>query len=242
MRDRGTRHLRWEGCFNARDLGGLAAAGGGRTRWGALVRADSLGALTAEGWDSLVAHDVRTIVDLRNDDERSADASPRPESLTTVRLPLDMSEDREFWGKWESGPQFATPLSFGPHLQRFPGRNAEVVAAIANAAPGGVVFHCVGGRDRSGQIAMILLALAGVSPDEIAADYALSDKRLRPLYESRGEEDQAPLLKAFLRQRGTTAEQVVVDTLESMDIEAQLLAGGLAQANLDTLRTRMRDG
>lgn len=242
MGDGGTRHLDWEGCFNARDLGGLATAGGDQTRWGALVRADSLSALTANGWDSLVAHGIRTIVDLRNDDERSADATPRPTSLETIHLPLDMTDDREFWGKWGSGPQFATPLYFGPHLQRFPERNAEVVAAIANAAPGGVAFHCVGGRDRSGQIAMALLALAGVSPQAIAADYALSDERLRPLYESRGEEDQAPPLKAFLCQRGTTAEQVIVETLESVDIEGQLLEGGLPKTDLDILRKRMLDG
>lgn len=115
------------------------------------------------------------------------------------------------------------------------------MAAIANATPGGVAFHCVGGRDRSGQITMILLALAGVSSRDIAADYALSDQRLRPFYEARGEEDQALLLKTFLHQRGTTAEQVIVNTLQSTDIEAQLLEGGLTEADLDALRERMLD-
>lgn len=109
----GVRHLEWEGCFNARDLGGMATASG-QTRWGALVRADSLDRLTADGWNSLVAHGIRTVVDLRNDDERGVDAAPRPASLTTVHLPLDRTDDRDFWGKWESGPQFATPLYYGP--------------------------------------------------------------------------------------------------------------------------------
>jgi protein-tyrosine phosphatase len=135
-----TRHLDWDGCFNVRDLGGLATEAGGTTRRGALVRADSLGRLTADGWKSLVAHGVQTVVDLRNDDELDEDSAPRPDSLTTIHLPLDVSEDREFWGEWESGPQFGTPLYFAPHLRRFPERNAEIVAAIANAAPGGVAF------------------------------------------------------------------------------------------------------
>jgi protein tyrosine/serine phosphatase len=104
------RHLDWEGCFNVRDLGGLTAAAGAVTRWGALVRADALDGLSAAGWAALVAHGVRTVVDLRNDDERGPDAAPRPATVTSVHLPLDGTEDREFWSVWESGPQFGTPL------------------------------------------------------------------------------------------------------------------------------------
>jgi len=58
-------------------------------------------------------------------------------------------------------------------------RSAAVLGAIAGAAPGGGVFHCVGGRDRTGQIAILLLALAGVDAERIVADYELSDVRLR---------------------------------------------------------------
>jgi len=63
-----TRRLGWEGCLNARDLGGYATADGRETRWGAVVRSDSPAALTAAGraveWDPhfpghrrLYAHD-----------------------------------------------------------------------------------------------------------------------------------------------------------------------------------------
>ena len=169
-----SRHLAWEGCFNVRDLGGLRTTDGSRTRWGRVVRADSLETLTASGWAALSAHGVRTVIDLRNDDEIGVDVAPRPAAVTTVHLPLDGSDDREFWDTWDSGPQFATPLYYGPHLQRFPERSAAVLSAIARAAPGGVVFHCASGRDRAGQVSMLLLALVGVAVEEIAADYAMS--------------------------------------------------------------------
>src|SRR4051794_10971619 len=55
--------LDWPGTRNTRDLGGLPTAAGGRTRPGALVRSASLQSLTTEGWDTLVAHGVRTVVD-----------------------------------------------------------------------------------------------------------------------------------------------------------------------------------
>src|SRR4051812_48830015 len=95
----GDRHLAWDDSFNVRDLGGFPVAGGGRTRRGALVRADGLNRLTAAGWAALWGHGVRTVIDLRNDDEvaATADAVPRPAALATIRVPLDDSADTAFW-------------------------------------------------------------------------------------------------------------------------------------------------
>jgi protein-tyrosine phosphatase len=232
------RDLSWRGTYNTRDLGGLATAAGGITRRGAIVRSDSIARLESRGWEELEAHGVRTVIDLRNESEIGADAAPRPASIETVNIPLDVTEDREFWDVWEDGPRFATPLYYRPHLERFPERSAEVVRAIARARPGGVVFHCQGGRDRAGQIAMLVLSLAGVDAETIAADYALSDERLRPFYLSRGEEDEAPGIAEFLRGQGTTATELIVGLLAEFDVEATLLEAELSEADLAALRAR----
>lgn len=232
------RDLEWEGCFNVRDLGGLRTGDGGTTRWGAVVRADSLGALSARGWEQVEAHGVRTVIDLRNEEEWGEDDSPRPESVRTLRIPLDESDDREFWDVWESGPQFATPLYFGPHLERFPQKSAEVLAAIARAEPGGVAFHCAGGRDRSGQIAILILALAGVAKEAIVADYLRSHERLPSLYEARGEEDQGPAIRSFMRERGISPAAEIQRLLE-LDLSAILSRGGLRRRDVDALRARL---
>ena len=107
------RHLDWDGCFNVRDLGGLGASDGRETRWGAVVRADSLDQLTAAGWAALYEHGVRTVIDLRNEDERAAEEAPRPSDVTTMHVPLDGTDDREFWALWESGPQFGRRSTTG---------------------------------------------------------------------------------------------------------------------------------
>lgn len=233
------RDLDWEGCFNARDLGGLPTADGRRTRLGRIVRADALSGLRATGWAALEAYGIRTVVDLRNDDEIGADAAPRPPTLTTVRVALDGVEDREFWERWASGPQFGTPLYYGPHLERFPGRSAAAVAAIARAAPGGVAFHCGAGRDRSGLVAMLVLSLVGVGAAAIAADYALSAQRLEARYAALGQEPQEPLIEAFLADCGETAGGLVVALLGELDVERCLLDGGLEPADLAALRARL---
>ena len=233
------RHLDWVGCFNVRDLGGLPTADGRMTRWGAVVRADALDGLAAAGWTALVQHGVRTVIDLRNDDELGEDAAPRPPGVTTVRIPLDVSEDREFWTVWQNGPQFATPLYYRPHLDRFPERSAAVVTAVARAKPGGVAFHCGGGRDRAGQVTMLLLALVGVPAEVIAADYALSFERLPARYAARGEPDQGPMLRSYLEEQGTSAEAIIVALLDGLDVEEHLVRAGLSVDDLVALRSRL---
>ena len=67
------RILDWEGALNARDTGGLPTADGGQIRPAALVRSDVLTRLTPSGRAALVAHGVRTIVDVRTAEEIARD-------------------------------------------------------------------------------------------------------------------------------------------------------------------------
>jgi protein tyrosine/serine phosphatase len=100
----GDRHLAWTGLFNVRDLGGLSTTDGRLTRRGAIVRSDSLGRLELRGWEELEAYGIRTIVDLRNESELGNDAAPRPASIETVNIPLDVTEDRDFWESGKTAP------------------------------------------------------------------------------------------------------------------------------------------
>jgi protein-tyrosine phosphatase len=207
------RHLHWDGCINVRDLGGL-----GRIRPGALVRADSLQQLSAEGWRELERHGIRTVIDLRNPDEIGEDAAPRPAGLTTIRIPLDGLEHWDFWRHWYGRPEFGTPHYYGPWLERFPDRAARVLNAIARAQPGGVAYHCGIGRDRTGLITMLIGAALGVPPEAAAEDYALSEGRVPP----------SPELDAFWADREETATDVFAEVLASVDPHAYLDPGDLA--------------
>jgi protein-tyrosine phosphatase len=233
------RHLDWPGCFNVRDLGGLPAAGGRITARGAVVRADSLDRLDDQGWQALLDYGIRTVVDLRNDHERGQDTTARPPQLETVNTPLDGAEDIGFWNPIERTPEFGTPLYYRAHLMRKSAHAAAAVAAVARARRGGVLFHCVGGRDRSGELAMLLLALVGVPAAEISADYELSAARLAPMYAAAGREDEGVQLAAYLAGRGTSAAEVIATTLSSLDVEGTLKAGGLTNEDLAALRERM---
>jgi protein-tyrosine phosphatase len=231
------RHLDWDGCHNVRDLGGLGTADGRETRRGAVVRSDTPDRLTPAGWSALHAYGVRTLVDLRNDSEVRAWNGYRPPGITVLHTPLDDDGDTEFWQRWRH--VYGTPLYYRTFLDHKAERCAAAVGAIAQAPPGGVLFHCVAGRDRTGIVALLLLALAGVAPSDIASDYELTAVRLRPLYAKLGQEDEAPLIDRRLQRENTSARQIILSTLAGIDIEAYLLGGGLSKEDLDAVRARL---
>ena len=231
-----SRDLEWEGAYNARDLGGLPAAGGRRIRPGAVARSEAPDGFTAAGWVALKEHGIRTIVDLREPDERRLLEAAG--DLDVVHVPLDDLGDTAFWADWRDGAD-ATPLYYRAFLERRPERCAAALAAVARARPGGVLVHCAGGRDRTGLVTMVLLRLAGVPEDEIVADYLHSYPRLTPLWAARGETDDGPLIHALLAERGTTPEAAMRTALDGLDADAVLRAGGLTDADLDALRRRI---
>jgi protein tyrosine/serine phosphatase len=200
--------LRWEGCFNVRDLGGLRLRSGGTTPMGQLVRADGLDQLTAVGWAALVNHGVRTIVDLRNSDELHSLYCP-PSQVRRLHLPLDGQEDRAFWSAWESSWQFGTPLYFEPHLRHMPERSRAALRALIEAPAGGVVFHCSLGRDRTGMLALLALSLWGVEEEEAIADYHRSRPGVQALLRARGLPDHQALIQAQLARSGHCLSQVI---------------------------------
>ena len=235
------RDLEWEGCFNVRDLGGLATRDGGRTRRGELVRADGLSRLTKSGWTSVEEHGIRTVLDLRNDDELEADRVARPGNLTTVRVAIDDIDDRELWDHIRSNELDGSPLYFRLFLERKPHQCAAALTAIAHARPGGVVFHCGRGRDRTGLVALLVLARVGVTPQDIASDYEMSTERVRRIDAVVGEKDQGSQIADILRRKKTSARALIFDLLESVDIEERLRTGGFGPEDFTALRRRFVD-
>jgi protein tyrosine/serine phosphatase len=73
------------------------------------------------------------------------------------------------------------PDSYAPMLDHNGVRIAQAFCAVADAPPGPVVVHCTAGRDRTGVLVALLLQVAGVATDVIAADYAVSGNGTAPM-------------------------------------------------------------
>jgi protein-tyrosine phosphatase len=242
-----TRRLAWEGLLNARDLGGYATADGRRTRWGAVVRSDSLAALTPAGRRALLDYRVRSMVDLRLPAEVVRHPNPFAEPDTHGVAYVNVSFiDPATPPREDEGTRLAD--DYKGMLDRFRGPVAAVMAAIANAPEGGVLVHCAAGKDRTGLIAALLLGLVGVAPETIAADYALTAECLRPrnqrwLEDGPGDRDE----RAALLARFAPTAEVMLEVLDHLNqryggVEPYLLEAGVVAADLDRLRERLLAG
>ncbi|MCA9492751.1 MAG: tyrosine-protein phosphatase [Myxococcales bacterium] len=225
--------LAWEGAYNVRDLSGAHPS----IACGAFVRADHLCYLRPAGWEALQAWGVRTVVDLRNEDEKGRDRA-RPADLVTVAVELDGASDEAWWAPWRSGWQFGTPLYYRPHVEAFPDRLASALIALADAAPGGVAFHCMAGRDRTGMVAIALLRLLEVPVEDIVRDYLRSVDGVAAAHAAHDAPDPGVEIAAWLREQGLDLGQLVADFAEWPELTDHLRRGGLRDEHVWALRRR----
>ncbi len=90
------RHVRFEGCFNFRDLGGYRTSDGRRVRPRRLFRADGPHALTDADEVQLAELGVTTIIDLRTESEaaeRGHWSAHLPEATTYALSMTDVLPD-----------------------------------------------------------------------------------------------------------------------------------------------------
>ena len=226
--------------LNARDLGGYPTVDGAVTKRRSLLRTDDLAQLSREGLAALAGYGIQTVLDLRWPEEIAAAPSPIPRHLPRVRylaasLLTDNPADWGALGGYCAKEQWKCTV-----LERLRPQLRQVLALIAAADPGPLLFHCVAGKDRTGVIAALLLALADVVPDAIAADYAASTANLRDAYLRRhGGEDPAAVVEAV-----RCHEAAVYNMLEYLDaaggIRAYLTCIGLDGGEITRLRARLR--
>ena len=237
--DPASRVLRWPGGLNIRDLGPRTLPDGSRLPARAIVRSGTLAELTGAGWTTLSDAAIRTVIDLRNEDEVAEDSQAAPLEVKRLHLPLDAIDDRQFWDRWTRDFEFGTPRYYGPHLRRHPERGARVIRAIADASPGGVLFHCGLGRDRTGLVAILVLALLGAPAEEICEDYLLSRDSLKATWEARGLADQDEVIERKLDAERTSLGELVFDFVSWLDVATVLAPGGLTAEDVIRLRARL---
>lgn len=232
--------LHFPRLLNVRELGGQPTLDGATTRSHSLLRADDLVQLTAEGVQALADYGVRTVIDLRWPGEVAARPHPLARATQGVRyyqISLLASDEMQ----WASLSGECTKEMWKcAVLEHTRPQLKEVLEVIADAAREPLLFHCVAGKDRTGVIAALLLALADVEPDAIAADYAASTGQLAEAYLVRYSNlDRAEIFEAL-----RCPEEGVHNMLAYLDqyggAVGYLRAIGLSDARIARLRARLR--
>ena len=184
---------------------------------------------------------MRTILDLRWAEEALRAPSPVPDRLPQLRYArislLSHTED-----EWrERTRDSAKELWKCVVLEQVRAQLRTVLSFIAAAPPEPLLFHCVAGKDRTGLIAALLLALADATPAAIAQDYSASAEYLRDGYLRRYPEVGRERILEALRCPEEGTYNMLAFLESSGGVRAYLGEIGLSADEITRLRARLRD-
>ncbi len=232
-----------EGAYNVRELGGYPC-GGGCTKWRAFLRADDLGRLTQRDIELLMAYGLVAVIDLRSASELRALPDPfaQDSRVLYINIPLMNEDVNPNPDLMKTSERIDRPgylidayqemlVSSKPAIKR-------IFEFIAGQKPGCVLYHCAGGKDRTGVLSALLLGVAGVGDADILANYSVTYTYLRQN-------------KEMMKLSGTYPPSVMYSLVEYMEpalemIRAQhggfenyLLSTGLSAKTVDEVKQRM---
>ncbi|BDR58015.1 tyrosine-protein phosphatase [Xylocopilactobacillus apicola] len=193
------RHLELTGLYNLRDLGGYQGQFGS-VKWGLLYRSDALDGLNQADlvWMKNLA--VETVIDLRSQQE--IERNPDQEIGARERYEIDpsafvaasasaMPDEKTHDQKRVASLQYLAQSPAGREkLEAMKGQMivqmhdmvakpvsqtayAKFLTVVLNAKIP-ILFHCQGGKDRTGWGAALLLGLLGIDEETIMQDYLLT--------------------------------------------------------------------
>lgn len=186
---------------NLRDLGGCRTADSRIVRTRLVYRSDQPNPMSAEDLERLAALGLKTVFDLRTEEEAAERPDQLPEGVDLVRLDVFRDIDRSrpvVLGELLRHPAEANVVLGGGKVDALLERAYRdfitlpsarqayggLFAALADPARLPALFHCLTGKDRTGWAAAALLSLLGVPSDAILADYLLSNGCALPRYQA----------------------------------------------------------
>ena len=244
------RRIGLDGPANFRDLGGYRA-GSQRLRRGRVFRSDSLSRMSESDVRRVVDElGVVTVVDLRaaHEVESYGHGPLGSEGVVVHHLPIADETRPERIERPADAPDPSTltlDTIYLLMLERYAERFVGVLRTLADTTTHPIVFHCAAGKDRTGIVAALLLALLGVDDETIAADYALTAEHVDELVaRHRAQADATGTVvevdDAFLAAEATVMRNVLTEMRARYgSAEAYLQAHGLEPEASAALRASL---
>ena len=182
LSDSSVRLVHVQGAYNFRDIGGYKTTDNKTVKWNKLYRSADISHLTPSDLDSLSSRHIRSVVDFRGVKESEAAPDHLPggtaymlcpagsDSLTDPKKMMAMLQSGDFLTEFYGNPQYlgARYKPFFSMLLTMPSNDA-------------LLYHCTGGRDRTGMATALLLYTLGVPMSTIEADFTASNIYLIPM-------------------------------------------------------------
>lgn len=235
------------GTYNFRDLGGIPLRGGGSIARGRVYRSDGLQGLDEAGRAHLAELGVTRLIDLRRAEElERMPSAVDPAAVEIVHVPIfdEAAPDRQA----EQLERLDLAVIYDVMIATR-GRQFAAAAEQIARTPGGVVFHCAAGKDRTGVLAALILDAVGAERDAVIADYAATAANLAGEWAERmlAGQDIPALEAAGIDIVGITTQSpaaLIEEILARVDAEygggaAYLTTHGLPADALEALRAKL---
>lgn len=203
------RRLELAGCHNLRELGGYITTDNKQIRWRTLLRSDRLDRLPVSSQQQLINYGVRTIIDLRSPLEVNLEQYSLSRNSEIKYLNLPLVEDKPEIEYFKNKTLLEHNLWFLEERSPVIKTIFETIATQTTA----VVIHCAAGKDRTGIIIALLLALLDVPIATIAEDYQLSDRCLAPFYDK----IRTSVVKKGLGHLLESSPQTIINTFDYLN-------------------------
>lgn len=228
-----------ENAGNIRDLGGYPGSGGLPVQFKRFLRAGTLAYLKSWEIDFLIDYGVKTVIDLRTSNEAANEPSTfaTRKDVCSLNIPFLLGDLTEYPYQYENLDALSDM-----YIHIFNSNSsmvAEAIRQIANAEEGTVLYNCSAGKDRTGVLSYILLAIAGVSQEDIIANYQITETYYLPLFKKYVPDfDKIPIhyLTSTARNMELTIEFV---TNKFGNVENYLLAHGVNIDEIGKVRRRL---
>lgn len=179
--------------FNTRDLGGLPTADGRKIVQGRLIRSGKLYKLPEDTVDKLKAMGLKTVIDLRIFTEIEEYPDTVIEGVEYVHLPVLCTvtpgitreksmmrtmaiESRRIKNEFGTADNYMIEMYKNILLGEEPISLLKKCMRLIIENDGCILWHCSGGKDRAGIVAMLVEALLGVEEKVIVEDYVSSHR------------------------------------------------------------------
>lgn len=169
------RAVALEGGSNFRDLGGYPAAMGKTVKWGHIYRSADISKLTDADLKTLEARHLAVVCDLRGSSELATNPDRLTAGINYVNLPAGSENTRPNtnYAAMNKDSMMTVFYTRTDHLKAKYKPMFDQLLTLDNSKA--LLFHCAGGRDRTGIGAALILSALGVDKAIILKDYVATD-------------------------------------------------------------------
>ena len=175
-----SRSLSLSGVDNFRDLGGWKVEGDKSVRYGVIFRSAHLARASTEDLAILSRLHINTIVDLRRESELRCAPNRVPPGAQQHRFAIGCEGpsllEEVLGGECQAIDNRDVAESYVSLLEDFAPQYAAVIQLICQRERLPLLIMCNAGKDRTGIVVALILAVLGAAPSQIVEEYALSNE------------------------------------------------------------------